>query len=64
MSLKKLLYAIKPPCSKCPYTLGQVQFVRSPCPECKANNHNMYNILKNGKAALFGEPTDTDGTVK
>ena len=47
--MKKLIYLIKPPCSKCPYKLGQVKFVTNPCPQCKLNDYNMYDILANGK---------------
>jgi hypothetical protein len=43
--MKKLLHRIKPPCPKCPYTLGQVVFVRNPCPECKADNYSTYDEL-------------------
>ena len=49
MDIKKLLYRIKPPCSKCPYKLGHVYFVTSPCPQCKINNYEMYRILAKGK---------------
>jgi predicted Zn-ribbon and HTH transcriptional regulator len=52
MSLKmieKLAHKLNPPCPKCPYTLGQVQFVKSPCPECKLNDYETYHILAEGK---------------
>ena len=42
------IFKIKP-CKKCPYKLGLVQFVTNPCPSCKANNYEMYDILANGK---------------
>lgn len=41
----KLIDKIKPPCPKCPYTLGQVQFVQSPCPMCKINDYQTYKML-------------------
>ena len=46
--IEKLKYSIAPPCPKCPYTLGYVKFVVSPCPACKLNNYQMYHILKEG----------------
>jgi len=39
----------KPPCIQCPYALGQVKMLRDPCPECKLNNYQMYEILQKGK---------------
>lgn len=42
MKINKLIYQIKPPCSKCPYTLGQVHTFTNPCPKCKANGYQMY----------------------
>lgn len=41
----KLIDRIKPPCPKCPYTLGKVQFVENPCPSCKLNDYAMYYSL-------------------
>lgn len=49
LEIKKLLYLIKPPCPKCPYTLGQVEFVYNPCPNCKLNNYQMYYIFTKNK---------------
>lgn len=40
---------VKTPCPKCPYTLGKVQFVDNPCPNCKLNNYQMYRSLMEGK---------------
>ena len=47
--IRKLFHRDKPPCAKCPYTLGQVEFVRDPCPECKANNYATYHTLVDGR---------------
>lgn len=47
--MKKLLYRIKPPCAKCPYILGLVQFIENPCLSCKLNGYSMYDILAHGK---------------
>lgn len=42
MKYKKIIHQIIPPCSKCPYTLGQVHTLTNPCPQCKLNGYNMY----------------------
>ena len=42
LTMKKILHKIKPPCPKCPYTLGQIHTLRNPCPECKTNSYQMY----------------------
>ena len=47
--IEKIKYSINPPCPKCPYTLGNVKFVVSPCPECKLNNYQTYHVLTKGK---------------
>jgi len=49
MSIKKLIYLFKPPCPKCPYTLGHVKFVYNPCPSCKLDGYQMYHVLIEGK---------------
>jgi len=45
--LKKLIYLIKPPCPKCPYTLGYVHFIINPCPGCKENDYKTFEYIKN-----------------
>lgn len=32
----------KKPCPKCPYTLGLIQTLINPCPECKRNGYQSY----------------------
>ena len=49
MGLKKIFGAIKPPCPKCPYTLGKAAFVRDPCPECRRDAYAMYYRLTDGR---------------
>ena len=46
MRIKKLIYQIKPPCSKCPYTLGLIHTVKNPCPECKENGYQTFEWFK------------------
>lgn len=50
LKVSNLIHLFKPPCPQCPYTLGEVRFVVSPCPQCKLNNYQMYHQLKNGKS--------------
>ena len=37
MNSQKRFSRLKPPCPKCPYTLGQVKTLTNPCPQCKLN---------------------------
>ena len=48
LTIKKLIYSIKPPCPKCPYTLGHVYFVHNPCFACALDNYQIYHILAKG----------------
>ena len=48
-TIRKLADKLKPPCPKCPYTLGHVQFVKDPCFMCKLNDYNVYyELIQNG----------------
>lgn len=49
MKLNNLLYQIKPPCDKCPYKLGLVQTLITPCPQCKANGYQMFERFQKQK---------------
>lgn len=31
----------KKPCKKCPYKLGKVMFIFSPCPDCEQKNYEL-----------------------
>ena len=42
MNSQKRFSRLKPPCPKCPYTLGQVKTLTNPCPQCKLNGYSMY----------------------
>jgi len=42
MGMKKMFYNIKPPCAKCPYTLGLVYTFINLCPQCKSNGYQSY----------------------
>ena len=50
--MRKLLYKIKPPCPKCPYTLGEVHTFTNPCPECKANGYRTYERFLRERSGL------------
>lgn len=41
-NITNLLKKLKPPCSQCPYKLGQVHTVVNPCPQCRLNNYAAY----------------------
>ena len=41
--LKSAARALHPPCAKCPYRLGLVKFVTSPCPACRLDGYRMYD---------------------
>lgn len=42
MKLKKAAYRLKPPCAKCPYTLGLIHTLVNPCPQCRETNYQAY----------------------
>ena len=48
MGIKKIIQSIKPPCPKCPYKLGRVQFVTNPCSVCKDSGYQTYYMLTEG----------------
>jgi len=53
MDFKALLSKDKAPCSKCPYTLGHVKFVVSPCPQCVMNDYQTYHRLIGRKYGVW-----------
>lgn len=50
--LKKLFQ--KPPCAKCPYTLGQVRTLVNPCPGCERDGYSMYEVFLRGCFGMLG----------
>lgn len=58
MSITNLICPKQPPCAQCPYTLGLVETLRDPCPECKLNNYQMYEIFQQRR--YMGNPGSTD----
>lgn len=57
LKIRKLTNQLKPPCPKCPYTLGLVHTVNNPCPECKADGYQMFERFKKH---VSGEALDSD----
>ena len=58
MNIMKLIYHVKSPCPKCPYTLGQIHTLRNPCPECKNNGYQMYELFlreRSGRVEFYNE---------
>lgn len=42
MRLKEVVSQKKAPCGKCLYTLGLIQTVANPCPQCKQDGYSSY----------------------
>ena len=57
MNVVKKIFGNKkePPCDKCPYTLGLVTFVVSPCPKCEMDNYYMYDRLTKNPYEGYGD---------
>lgn len=41
-NIRKWIYRMKPPCSKCPYEMGIIKTLVHPCPECKLNDYRKF----------------------
>lgn len=48
-NLQNVFRAVRPPCARCPYRLGLVKFVQSPCPACRMDSYRMYDVLTRGQ---------------
>ena len=59
MQIKRLIYEINPPCPKCPYKLRQIQTVVNPCPQCKLNGYQGYELFK--KQLLGNQEVNENG---
>lgn len=55
MRLKELIHWDKPPCPRCPYTLGLVHTLVNPCPQCRENG---YKTFEQFQSRIFGENTE------
>ena len=50
MELRELIHWDKPPCPQCPYTLGLIQTLVNPCPQCKENRYKTYEWFKKAQS--------------
>lgn len=48
-NLQNVFRAVRSPCARCPYRLGLVKFVQSPCPACRMDGYHMYDVLTYGQ---------------
>ena len=63
-NLQNVLRTVHPPCAHCPYRLGLVKFVQSPCPACRMDGYRMFDILTRGQSgfpAIWREGMFRDG---
>ena len=44
-NLQNVFRTLRPPCARCPYRLGLVVFVQSPCPACRMDGYRTYDVL-------------------
>gem|GEM_PF-1624240 len=52
--LQNIFHAMHPPCAHCPYRLGLIRFVQSPCPACIMYGYRMYDELTCGRRHILG----------
>ena len=52
--LQSAFRAVHPPCTHCPYRLGLVKFVQSPCPACRMDGYRMFDVLTHRYAEFPG----------
>ena len=53
-NLRSVFRTVRPPCVRCPYRLGLVMFVQSPCPACRMDGYRMYDVLTHDRLAFPG----------
>ena len=46
LKTRKLFYKIKPPCSKCLYKRGVIETPVNPCPLCKLNGYQSFELFQ------------------
>ena len=51
-NLQRALRTVRPPCRSCPYRLGLVKFVQSPCLACRMDGYRMFDILTRGQSGF------------
>ena len=53
-NLQSAFRTVHPPCARCPYRLGLVVFVQSPCPAYRANGYRTFDALTNSRGTFPG----------
>jgi len=53
-NLQNVFRTVRPTCASCPYRLGIVKFVQSPCPACRMDGYRMFDILTRGHSGFPG----------
>lgn len=53
-NLQNVFRTVRPPCARCPYRLGLVKFVQSPCPACRMDGYRMFDVLTRGQSSFPG----------
>lgn len=53
-NLRSVFRTVRPPCVRCPYRLGLVVFVQSPCPACRMDGYRMYDVLTHDRLVFPG----------
>ena len=48
-NLQNVFRTVRPPCARCPYRLGLVKFVQSPCPACVLDGYRTFDVLTRGR---------------
>ena len=51
-NLQSAVRMVRPPCARCPYRLGLVVFVQSPCPACRMDGYRRYDVLTRGRCGF------------
>ena len=44
-NLQSVFRTVRPPYARCPYRLGLVKFVQSPCPACMLDGYRTFDVL-------------------
>ena len=53
-NLQGAFRTLRTPCARCPYRLGLVKFVQSPCPACRMDSYHMFDVLTRGQSGFPG----------
>ncbi len=56
--IKKLIRRITTPCRKCPYKLGLIHTLISPCPQCEKNGYPPFRWTRRGVVGDYGPDSE------